>query len=76
MATPTDADALMNAAACNRCITPGMQGPVMIKLLQDIAGNTMTTDQLIAASKSYTEIPTGSQYPVIIFLLDQIVQAG
>lgn len=73
--TPTDPNTLSQASACLDCIPKGMQGPVMIKLLQDIAGNTMTPNQLMEASACNKCIPSGMQNEVIIFLLDAILAA-
>lgn len=74
--TPTDPNALLQASTCERCGIPkGMEWPVVIKLLKDIAGNTQTTNELLQDSACFaTCIPKGNQLAVIVYLVDQIQQ--
>lgn len=69
-----DPNALMEAAKClDRCVPPGMHPAIQTYLLQQIAGNTMTIDQLLAEAKCYTCIPAGMQREVQLMLLCEIV---
>ena len=74
----TDPQALIEAGRCLACIPNGLQGPVMIWLLQQIARNTMTPNELMAEvqSKCLGCIPAGSQQEVITWLLCTIANAG
>lgn len=75
MAISCDPNALLDASKCFKCIPSGTQSEVMIYLLQQIAGNTETTDQLMDHSKCYKCIPAGMQPEVITYLLCQIANA-
>lgn len=72
---PTDPNVLMQAADCMKCIPGGMEGPVIIYLLQQIAGNTMTANQLMQEAACLKCIPAGLQLTVQNYLLDQILQS-
>lgn len=73
---PTGTSDLIKASTCiNSCIPVGMQLPVLIYLLQQMAGNAMSTDELMQEAACYrTCIPPGMLKPVVIYLLDQIAQ--
>ena len=75
MAVPTDPSLLAQAAACMSCVPRGMEQEIMIYLLQQIAGNTQTTDQLMESAKCIKCVPAGSQPEVIIYLLISIANA-
>lgn len=79
MAVNCDPNALMQAAACYKCIPQGMQPEVMIYLLANILnaqnGAAVDAATLITQSKCYKCIPTGTQDEVITYLLCQIATA-
>lgn len=68
--------ALLDASKCYNCIPTGAQSEVMIYLLQQIAGNTETVNQLMENSKCFKCIPAGMQPEVITYLLCQIANAA
>lgn len=72
---PTDPAALIAAGACYKCIPKGLEMPVLIYLLNTVAGSNLTVEQLIEAAKCYKCIPTGMQQEVVIYLLDAILAA-
>ena len=67
----------MQASSCIDCnIPPGMQGSVQIYLMQQIAGNTMSPDELMqAAAELNGKIPPGMVPYVIAYLLCAAVTA-
>lgn len=73
MATTTEINTWLQEARCNSCIPKGEQLPVIIYLLQQLAENTMTPNELMAAAKCNRCIPVGEQLPVVIYLLDALV---
>jgi hypothetical protein len=73
VANQTDTNALLEAAKCAPCIPKGMEMAVVITLLQEIAGNTMTPNELMnAATCIHCTIPKGMQLEVAIYLLDNL----
>lgn len=70
-----DPQALIEAAKCYKCIPNGLELPVIIKLLQDIGGDTRTPQELITASRCYDCIPVGLRELVVILLLCELVNA-
>jgi hypothetical protein len=71
-----DPNDLAQAANCMKCIPTGMQPEVIIYLLQQIAGNTQTTDQLVQSAACFKCIPSGMQADVQTYLLCQIANAA
>lgn len=67
-------DVLIEDSKCEKCIPYGMQLEVIIFLLQQLSGNTMTPKELMEASKCNRCIPRGTQPEIIIYLLDQLKQ--
>lgn len=67
----------MEAAKClNSCVPPGMHAAIQTYLLQQIAGNTMTTDELMQAADCFNKcIPKGMQASVQNYLLCQIINS-
>lgn len=79
MAVNCDPNALMQAAACYKCIPVGMQQEVMVYLLANLlnsqTGASTDPAYLIAQAKCYKCIPSGAQDEVITYLLCQIANA-
>jgi hypothetical protein len=76
MATTTDPTELAADANCLNCIPPGMQWPVAIWILAQIAGVTTDPTTLAANAACLNCIPPGMQMPIIIWLLTQISSGG
>lgn len=78
MAQSPDPNVLAQDAQCLECgLPPGMQGPVIIWLLAQIAG--VSTDPTFLAQQAQCiecGIPPGMYLPVMIWLLTQISSAG
>lgn len=73
MSVDCDPNALMQAAKC-MCIPSGMEGQVMIYLLQQIAGDTSTPKELLEKAKCMC-ISEGKTEEVMVYLLCQILNA-
>ena len=56
-----------------KCIPTGMQNEVIIYLLNQILGTSLTPQQLMDAANCMKCIPTGMQTEVQTYLLCQIV---
>lgn len=70
MAVSCDANSLLQAASGLQRIPAGMQGPVMIYLLQQISGNTQTPQELADSARCYANcIPDGMVKFVLAYLL-------
>lgn len=76
MSASTDPNVLAGDANCLICIPPGMQMPVMIWLLCQIAGVTTDPNTLIKNAGCLQCIDPGMQGPVMIWLLTQIAGGG
>lgn len=68
--TATDPNTLTDLAQCESCVGWGMILPKLILELQTTIGNTETVSQLIDHAQNYCCIPTGMEFPVILYLLD------
>lgn len=66
------AQTLLAGSKALRSIPANLQGPVIIHLLQQIAGDTKTPNQLIAAAKALRAIPEGQQRQISNYLLCSI----
>lgn len=70
----SDTAALVESAKC-LCFPEAVQGAVQIYLLQQIAENTETPEQLMESAKCLQCIPQSLQPAIINYLLCQIVNA-
>lgn len=76
MAISCEPNDLMTLSKCFDAIPSGMQLAVQTYLLQQIAGNTMTVDELMEAAACFiAKIPAGDQLAVQNYLLCQIASA-
>lgn len=72
MAQNCDPNALVQAAACMRCIPDGMQAEVQTLLLAIIAGGSLDPTTLANQAKCFKCLPPETLLEVQVFLLCQI----
>lgn len=73
MPVSCDPNALLQAAACMKCIPTGEQNEVITYLLAVLAGGSLDPNVLMQSASCFRCIPKGMQDEVITFLLCQIV---
>lgn len=75
----TDPNALMQAAACYRCIPGGMQNEVIIYILAQMlnaqTGAAVDPATLMANAACFKCVPMGTQSEVMTYLLAQLATA-
>ena len=66
-----DPEDLAAASTCfQQCVPNGMAGAIEIYLLQQIAGNSETVDELIESAKCINQcVPKGFEKAIITYLL-------
>lgn len=70
-----DPNALQQAAACFKCIPPGLQGAVQTYLLAVIAGGSLDPNTLMQQAAQFQQIPKGMLGEIQVMLLCSIVNA-
>lgn len=71
-----DPDALLQAAACFKCIPPGAQAEIQTYLLAVIAGGSTDPQELMRQAACFRCIPKGMLPEVQAMLLCNIVNAA
>jgi hypothetical protein len=76
MATATASQLVAEATCLNNCVIKGIEKPIMIWLLCQIAGVTPNASALQADAACLACIIPGMRDPIIIYLLAQIAANG